>query len=100
MRVTDHFRLRCSERLGALVDPDALAGLIVTALQEGADDVVRFACKTAQGRRVYRCKVEGKGDVYVLLERGNIALVTVFVPGQIVNRPGKRKCKILRGVIQ
>ena len=66
MKITDHFRQRCLERLGPSVCPDALAGMITTALDEGCSDTVRFACKTGDGRRVYRCLIEGKGDVKFL----------------------------------
>lgn len=100
MKITDHFRQRCLERLGPSVCPDALAGMITTALDEGCSDTVRFACKTGDGRRVYRCLIEGKGDVYAIVERDHIALLTILTPGQIVGRPGKRKNKLLRGVLQ
>ena len=100
MKVTDHFRQRCLERLGPSVCPDTLAGVITTALDEGGNDTVRFACKTGDGRRVYRCLIEGKGDAYAIVERDRIALLTILTPGQIVGRPGKRKNKLLRGVLQ
>lgn len=99
MKVTEHFRARCIERLGPGICPDALAAEIKTALDQGRDDIVRFACKTQQGRRVYRCFVAGRGEIYALVEGDHSALVTVMPPGFIVARPGKGKRKRLRGVL-
>lgn len=99
MKITHHFRVRCVERLGPQVSPDDLAALIAGALAEGREDVVRFACKTGRGRRVYRCQLEGRGDVYALVESDHSTLLTVMLPGFAVQRPGKRKRKLLRGVL-
>lgn len=95
-RVSQHFRLRVSERVSPDVCPDLLGRELLKAIVNEREDLVRFVCKGRKGVRVYRFHVSGVGDRFAVVNPVTNTMVSVLLPGFAVVRAGKRRKKVLR----
>lgn len=87
---TDHFRSRVAERIGT-VDPEILADGLFWAIENGREDLVRYAGRIARnGRRIFLFRVPDGRNFYALINTETKVAITVLLPGSRILGEGKK----------
>jgi hypothetical protein len=91
LTVTDHFRQRCLERIGA-VDAEAIGNGILWAIKNERRDLVQFVGRVSRsGKRVFRFRVADGRQFFALVHTENDTVLTVFPPGFSMPQQGKKR---------
>ena len=89
--LTRHFRERVHQRVGPGIDPDELAAGIWWAIENNRNDLVSFVARLSRnGLRMFRFRVPDGRVFLAVLDTKAMQAVTVYPPGRVIRREGKR----------